>query len=345
MASKATSLSSWASASLAESYTSRCPKCNATFISDQALQRHQTLKAHHLCDTCNLGFHSRETLLEHQNHDHRADQNLICPGCQKKFNTAGGWVAHVEDGQCVLFSSSQLAEGVAEIMEDIMTSLRAATVQQNTAFEPTALTHITDIWGEDWKAQISLDAQENPDAFPELVNNGSTPGGSTQASSPIPPVRATKERVINPDDDSFNATVFLDPILELFKCPHKNCKSKLKTAGGLVSHLKSAAHKAKPFLCPNCRRTFTSATAWISHAELVPSSRCGIRETEIYGYAVNVLTNGALLVDSENKLPNGTPRVWMNENWADRDEWVKAKPQALRAMPGAAKTVPDEELW
>ncbi|RYP92027.1 hypothetical protein DL770_001882 [Monosporascus sp. CRB-9-2] len=51
------------------------------------------------------------------------------------------------------------------------------------------------------------------------------------------------ERVLDPDHPNFSATVFHDPILDQFKCPHR-CNKKFKTARDLVTHLRSAAHKA-----------------------------------------------------------------------------------------------------
>ncbi|KAI1469689.1 uncharacterized protein F4812DRAFT_469784 [Daldinia caldariorum] len=156
-------------------------------------------------------------------------------------------------------------------------------------------------------------------------------------TNPSHSIQPTGERILDPYHPNFNVGLFKDPILETFKCPHKTCNSKLKSANGLIAHLKSPAHTAPRFKCPGCADFFTSGASWIQHAETVSITKCKVRNDRIFELAIKQVTNGALDIKILNGLADGTAKMKFDEDWAaskqrngsgpvpGSDAWVEEK--------------------
>ncbi|KAK6954788.1 hypothetical protein Daesc_004757 [Daldinia eschscholtzii] len=170
------------------------------------------------------------------------------------------------------------------------------------------------------------------------------------------PVQTTGERIIDPDHPNFNAGLYKDPILETFKCPHKTCNSKLKTAKGLIAHLRSSVHTGPRFQCPGCTDVFTSGASWIQHAETISIAKCRIRNAKIFKLALNMITNGALDIDTLNKLAKDTAKIKFDEEWAaskqrngpgpvpGTDAWAEEKKQAQTSEPQSTQPNPKKKI-
>ncbi|KAI1102386.1 hypothetical protein F4804DRAFT_343253 [Jackrogersella minutella] len=196
--------------------------------------------------------------------------------------------------------------------------------------------------------------------FPEKENDGAIPPPPSlleEMSGPSLSSQPTEGRILDPNHPEFNVAVFYNPILETYKCPHKSCKSKFKRPRGLIDHLRSSAHSGNAFDCLGCNSTFTSVAAWVQHVETVSLSKCRVRASpEIYGYALNKITDGALDVDTLNGLPSDEVKVKVVEQWASSkvpskpafvpgtNEYANAK-QAEAAKLAEAKKPPAKKSW
>ncbi|KAI1376443.1 hypothetical protein F4677DRAFT_445243 [Hypoxylon crocopeplum] len=343
---------------------------------------------HLICDYCEQLCSTIEGLRTHRAEYHRASQDLTCPGCEKNFIAAGGWMQHVETGECSRIFPSDVSIGAAQRMETVINNMVKAS-QTRVGVLPVDLSgpsHMTEDWGAGWKGvddAQDFDVGRNPDTFPRTARQEFYYGGSKQPdlltgegsvdleqipgnawgqkkdlfkekkkykAVPLPPDllkdtaqsefpgRPTGGRIIDPYDPDFNIALFKDPILETFKCPHKSCNSKFKTRKGLVTHLKSLAHSGQKINCPGCEDTFTTATAWVQHAETVATAKCAIRSMQVYGEALKEISSGALEVDNVNKLINDTVNIIFNEDWAKSKCPVKPK-----LVPGSAPWIKAKE--
>ncbi|KAI1801668.1 hypothetical protein F4811DRAFT_451480 [Daldinia bambusicola] len=172
---------------------------------------------------------------------------------------------------------------------------------------------------------------QKKDLFPEKRGTSAVrppPSLLQSMTKPSPPTQPTEERILDPNHPNFNVGLYKDPILETFKCPHKTCNSKLKSANGLIAHLKSPAHTAPRFSCPGCGDSFTSGASWIQHAETITITKCKIRNTRIFKLALNMITNGALDIDALNKLAgeDDTAKIKFDEDWAVSKQRNKSGP-------------------
>ncbi|KAI0009544.1 hypothetical protein F4779DRAFT_640389 [Xylariaceae sp. FL0662B] len=132
---------------------------------------------------------------------------------------------------------------------------------------------------------------------------------------PSPSARPDGKRILDPYHPDFNVGLFTDPILEVFKCPHKTCKYKAKTGRQLVTHLKGEKHSGVQVKCPNCSHIFTSASGWVRHSETVSLAKCNVRRMANYRLALHQITGGALDIDPVNKLANGTTKYLIDEHF------------------------------
>ncbi|KAI0851564.1 hypothetical protein F5Y00DRAFT_259567 [Daldinia vernicosa] len=386
----------------------RCLKCMATFATQRGLYLHQQKQGHLACGFCKLSFHDITALIQHRADDHKAEQDLPCPGCRTKFISAGEWIRHVERGECHAIFPSDISGNIVQAVESISKALAESKFEDvdYTVNSGKSYAEISDTWKNDetWNREQSLDARDNPERFPRTARQEFYQGGSKQtdlltgddganveqrpfnawaqkknlfpekaASRAVPPppsllenmtrpspsTQPTGQRIIDPDHPGFNAGLFWNPILEVFKCPHKDkfgkeCGSKLKNSKGLIAHLRSPAHTSPRFQCPGCTNVFTSGGSWAQHAENVNESKCRIRNTPFYRQALNMITNGALDIDTLIKLANDMAKVKFDAAWAaskQRDEsgpvpgseaWVREKEsEASKSQSDSEKAQPD----
>ncbi|KAI1084172.1 hypothetical protein F5B20DRAFT_593289 [Whalleya microplaca] len=138
---------------------------------------------------------------------------------------------------------------------------------------------------------------------------------TTNVSLPSPSDRPSGKRIIDPYHPDFNVGLFEDPILEVFKCPHKNCNHKAKTGRLLILHLKGEKHSGVDILCPACKHSYTSVSGWVQHAETVFLSKCPIRKIDAFRVILHQITGGSLDIDPDNPLENDTTRFCIDEDF------------------------------
>ncbi|KAI8960155.1 hypothetical protein F5Y11DRAFT_367651 [Daldinia sp. FL1419] len=386
----------------------KCLKCSATFADHRTLYLHQQDKGHLVCGLCKFPFHEVEVLIQHQAEAHKLEKHLLCPGCDKRFASVGKWMYHVEKGECCAIFPSDLAGNVSEAVNSIAEALRKTGLDEEGVedyhIDTTAYAPITDVWGDGWAdgadREMSLDARDNPEAFPRTAKQQFYQGDSKQIdllatdggaspkqdpaniwaqnlfpekkgipaerpppsllesmSKPAPSVQPTGKRIVDPDHPDFNVALFMVPILETFKCPHKTCGSKHDTSEAFIAHLKSPKHTQIPFWCPGCAEEFSSGASWVQHAETIRLTKCSIRNSGIYKNAVKMMTNGVLDIDAFNELANGSAKAKLNKGWAaskqgkrgavpGTDEWVKEKErEASMPLPGPKKRIHEDFQW
>lgn len=84
----------------------------------------------------------------------------------------------------------------------------------------------------------------------------------------------------------------------------------VKSAAGLVAHLKSEAHSTQQYTCPRCLGRYKSLTAFTAHLES-ESTRCSVRDARDFDALIDQLTSG--LVDVAAKRHNdGTNKFEVN---------------------------------
>ncbi|KAI1391400.1 uncharacterized protein F4822DRAFT_427249 [Hypoxylon trugodes] len=181
---------------------------------------------------------------------------------------------------------------------------------------------------------------QKKDLFPESKASRAVPPPRSMIENfrePSQSAKPTGERILDPDHPDFNVALFMNPILETYKCPYKSCSSKFKYPKGLINHLRSPAHSGNEFRCPGCRVVFTSAASWAQHAETVNTSRCRVAQTEVYGLALNAITNGALEVELHEDIIGNKAKVRIVKGWPASRQ--------LRKHDPASKPVPGSEGW
>ncbi|KAI1496533.1 hypothetical protein F5X99DRAFT_422031 [Biscogniauxia marginata] len=370
----------------------RCPKCNKLCETRKDLWIHQTVQGHHLCNECDATFHDDKALVDHKQANHRADQNIVCPGCGETFLRAGAWMHHIEQKQCpVIFPS------VVEARRDERLKFAQALQDRNPATRKKLYFHPPSVTKDDGvtKTRLEFDCHRphdspdanklyfRPDDFPRtavqkfrsgdskapdlLTGDNSDPleqkpgnawaqkkqlfPNSFQAVPPPPElmenlrqpgpgassVRPSGERIIDPDDPDFNASLFKCPILGTFKCPYIRCKVKPKTANGLIMHLRSPVHSNVDISCPACKNVFKTMTAWVQHTE--SSTTCNIRDTEDYRPALGQLTGGILDVHPTKTMKNNTPLFKVDKNFVKEMGYNKPAP-----IPGLEIQEPNDNV-
>ncbi|KAF8853282.1 hypothetical protein BDZ45DRAFT_748694 [Acephala macrosclerotiorum] len=79
-----------------------CKLCNISFPSFIDFHRHKLKSSKHpfVCEICSQDFNTQEAMKQHHDLMHSDEQNLQCPGCNKKFNRLGGLIGHLELKSC-----------------------------------------------------------------------------------------------------------------------------------------------------------------------------------------------------------------------------------------------------
>ncbi|WEW61220.1 C2H2-type zinc-finger-containing protein [Emydomyces testavorans] len=85
-----------------------CVRCNEDFEDEESHMIHKIESNKHIaCPICGDDFKSEGGRETHFRLAHRAEQNMVCVGCQATFNRAQGLMAHIESGQCIGFSEEE----------------------------------------------------------------------------------------------------------------------------------------------------------------------------------------------------------------------------------------------
>ncbi|KAI2784643.1 hypothetical protein F4815DRAFT_440944 [Daldinia loculata] len=160
----------------------RCLKCKATFADQRGLYLHQQEKGHLACGFCKQSFHDIKALIQHRVEDHKAEQDLPCPGCGTKFVSAGTWMCHVERGECHAIFPSDISGNIVQAVESISKALGESRFEDvdYTVNSGRSYTEIGDVWGDEWNKEQSLDARDHPERFPRTAQQEFYQGGSKQ---------------------------------------------------------------------------------------------------------------------------------------------------------------------
>ncbi|RYP05195.1 hypothetical protein DL764_003975 [Monosporascus ibericus] len=148
------------------------------------------------------------------------------------------------------------------------------------------------------------------------------------------------ERILDPDYPNFSATVFHDPILDQFKCPHR-CNKKYRTARDLVAHLRSPAHKGVQAVCPSCRRKFMSNGALLQHMESAFTG-CWARDSDQFRRKLSELSGGLLDIkpgtaEEDRANPEGMTRDMANI-FLDEKAVAELRKPSSGKVPGLEET-------
>jgi hypothetical protein len=127
----------------------------------------------------------------------------------------------------------------------------------------------------------------------------------------------------SPDHPDFNPARYYNKYAEKFQCPKCWNGKLMKTAGGLIAHLRSEAHSDCRYWCPVCRRLFKSLTALAAHAE-ANTGRCFVGESRGYGAVVAQATAGILDVATE-KRADGTNKYMISKTAKEAIERARAE--------------------
>ncbi|KAI1771921.1 hypothetical protein F4818DRAFT_444919 [Hypoxylon cercidicola] len=166
-----------------------CQKCTKTFANQHALAVHQLKAGHLLCDLCGDSFHNIQSVSAHRTQVHHTPDKVMCPGCPKAFPTAGGWMQHVEKGECPSLFPSDVSGHAARVMGQLNKEWQAKAMVEYEPFSGES--HIKDTWA-DWKDETDtarFDAQKQPNDFPSLASQGSHNGNPTKDGADHPAER------------------------------------------------------------------------------------------------------------------------------------------------------------
>ncbi|KAE8441598.1 hypothetical protein EG329_004647 [Mollisiaceae sp. DMI_Dod_QoI] len=78
-----------------------CKLCNIEFPSFIAYHNHKVQSRRHICcEICSQDFNNDKAFKQHHDLMHSDEQDLRCPGCNKKFTRLGGLIGHIELKTC-----------------------------------------------------------------------------------------------------------------------------------------------------------------------------------------------------------------------------------------------------
>ncbi|KAI5867238.1 hypothetical protein GGS23DRAFT_612348 [Durotheca rogersii] len=326
---------------------SACPNCGASFYAKQPVHTHGPQLQDLICPGCDAKFASGADWMVHV-------ENGACPrvfpsdlagGLDKVLKMKEESISKLKAGEYEILNENTPSH-IKNVWGDEWADEKSPTFDvqgHQNDFPRTAMQKFRhgDIAQQDFLTGDGIDnlAQDQDNAWGQQKKLFATeaykeayktvPPPAEDLAQPASASNPTTGRIIDPNHPSFNAALFVDPILDTYKCPHNSCKSKFKTSTGLISHLKSPAHYDIKFNCPGCRAPFVSQSAWIRHAETIGEARCRIRKLHSYGLMIQQITNGALVIDPASQLLNGVAKLKFDE------EWAKSKrPSKLHTVPG-----------
>ncbi|BDD55272.1 hypothetical protein MAP00_000810 [Monascus purpureus] len=98
-----------------------CRRCDLDFEDEERLLLHKlkmnTIEQrndHIACPICGVDFKSDGGRAFHIRQNHRADQDLVCCGCQEHFKTASALVRHIEFDECLRIDGNRLVQEQAK---------------------------------------------------------------------------------------------------------------------------------------------------------------------------------------------------------------------------------------
>ncbi|RVD82625.1 uncharacterized protein DFL_007045 [Arthrobotrys flagrans] len=220
-----------------------CKKCDQEFPDRDGLEVHILRSNRHItCFVCVKEFRSESGLQFHTQHAHQTSAGGICPQCHENFNTQAGLLQHIEGNLC--------PGGLRRT--DIYGAIEEHQYQTNEELRNRS-TNATPRGTE--RPMPTRD--ENPAV--ELVKSF-THFKILDQRPAAAGTRPEGERIeINMD--------WWDPERRQYKCPFSACGRKFKRSEPFQQHLNSDAHAAKNFLCPGCKKRFTSSSAMLQHIE------------------------------------------------------------------------------
>ncbi|KAI0024552.1 hypothetical protein F4780DRAFT_607589 [Xylariomycetidae sp. FL0641] len=139
-----------------------CPICFKVFHNAAQLEHHQRFGKHYACDECGVRFREADSVRQHKEASHRAQQDLDCPGCQEHFTSAGDWLAHVELHKCPRIFASEIARARDEVLRQI----QAVDAHNRDPFGPSRTGDLGPLTAEetcgeiDWENSVWDDSWE-----------------------------------------------------------------------------------------------------------------------------------------------------------------------------------------
>ncbi|KAF6819148.1 DNA polymerase subunit alpha B [Colletotrichum sojae] len=319
----------------------RCRTCGQLCDDEQHLMTHKLwamkVNGDHIhCTICGMDFEALDTqkahILEVSDSTtveawppvltdpfqmHPQEQDITCPGCQRRFVRLAGWMKHLEHNECPNIKRQDVDKNRAEKLTFAHELQKRSGLEFGDYFPAShpSVQSAPSIVSKPYMAHPSF---FKPDDFPELkdlegaLQQDAAPKTSSASAYTTAPSSANSQEaqvvskapkiddVNNPYHHRFDARKFYNNYSRKFKCPQKSCTKTFDTAPALVAHMKSSiSHYNAKLQCPGCLRWFKDASSLTAHSES-ETNRCSIRHSDNYRVYLDQLTGGMADVVGKN---------------------------------------------
>ncbi|PSS02500.1 hypothetical protein BD289DRAFT_239915 [Coniella lustricola] len=315
-----------------------CKYCEAAFDTKDELLAHKKDKLsqeaatkdarliHTHCSYCDTNFGNLNTLSHHffLMHKFSKPQDIVCPGCERHFNSVSQFILHLENKECTKITFENATARYKKNIE-FSAKLDALDNQRGSWRQHKDFS----LWlGRPYKPEVprwTPTLGEEPDLSAWDLGEWDEQNQDRATTAVVPASRQAeaqqKEPLQNPALDGqsvdhdpkspeFNAARFFNKLTKDYDCPKAGCRTRTKSKQGLVQHLLSPKHAfykdAKSSVgCPACHKCFNTLSGLAAHVEH-PGQKCGMHTSDIFEIFVWQMTWGIIEVkgrDSEFLAP------------------------------------------
>ncbi|KAI9719908.1 MAG: hypothetical protein M1828_006038 [Chrysothrix sp. TS-e1954] len=316
-----------------------CSTCDEAFGDWEDFKRHKVLSMAHIsCPTCGIDFKSASGLRLHMETRHKAQQRLICPGCNVVFSRVGLIVDHFAKGSCRNAQEPSKAIKTSEFKDHITHKaivhcylhpehdsnsnamlFNCPTDHDGDSTSATSNTQITNLMDDESVSAeteaVSRSTSSSTNAIEEslrsvLLDDGdsfSSDGrwGSHTPSSTLEPETMQAGNMFNrrfwsAHDRSFNPENHFNALIERYECPMPGCRFMTQSPNDLFLHCLKR-HAPGQFRCVSCLRTFKDFTALMQHMESA-TARCKINKSANFAFLMHQITGGFVEVSHKDEF-------------------------------------------